>query len=122
VASGIPAVLSWIVAKKPKRRWIKTVDEEFTLAKPRKGAKLRREVWQTEDREVVRYSLAYINHRICGRDNGRVLGYDNSHDGHHRHFMGSVEPVELDSYEAIVEQFEDELTQIWRKEDEEAKR
>ena len=110
------------MAKKPKQRWIKTVDEEYRLTKPRKGAKLRREIWQSEDGEVMRYNLAYINHRICGRDNGRVLGYDNSHDGHHRHFMGSVKPVELDSYEAIVKRFEDELTEIWRKEDEEARR
>lgn len=42
--------------------------------------------------------------------------------GHHRHYMGSVEPVELDNYEAIVKRFEDELAEIRRKEDEEARR
>jgi hypothetical protein len=36
--------------------------------------------------------------------------------------MGSVEPVELDNYEAIVKRFEDELAEIRRKEDEEARR
>jgi hypothetical protein len=50
-----------------------------------------------------------------------VLGYDNSHEGNHRHFMGSVEPVELDCYDAIVKRFEDELAEMWRKEDEQAK-
>jgi hypothetical protein len=112
------------VAKKaPKKppEIVKTVDEEYRLsAKPRKGAKLRREVWQSKDGKVVRYNLAYINHGICGRDNGRVLGYDNSHDGHHRHSMGSVEPVEFDGYNAIVKRFEDELAEMWRKEDEQA--
>ena len=108
------------LAKKPPKV-IKTVDEEYRLAKPRKGAKLRREAWQSEDGTVVRYNLAYINHRICGRDNGRVLGYDNSHNGHHRHFMGSVEPVEFDGYDAIVKRFEDELAEMWRKDDERAK-
>jgi hypothetical protein len=112
------------VAKKaPKTplKVIKAVDEEFRLTRPRKGARLRREVWRSEDGKVVRYNLAYINHRICGRDNGRVLGYDNSHDGHHRHFMGSVEPVEFDSYDAIVKRFENDLADMWRKEDEQSK-
>jgi hypothetical protein len=35
--------------------------------------------------------------------------------------MGSIEPVELDSYDAIVERFESELAEIWEKEDEQAK-
>ena len=110
-------------ARKKPPKIIKTVDEEYRLsAKPRKGAKLRREVWQSEGGKVVRYSLAYINHRIYGHDNGRVLGYDNSHDGHHRHFMGSVEAVEFESYDAIVKRFEDDLADMWRKEDEQAKR
>lgn len=100
---------------------VKTVDEEHKLAKPRKGAKLRREVWQSEDGEVVRYNLAYINHRVCGRDNGRALGYDNSHGDHHRHVMGRVEAVEFDGYEAIVRRFENELAEMWRKEDEQSK-
>jgi predicted transcriptional regulator len=49
-------------------------------------SKLREEVWQTADGKVTKYNLAYINHMVCRADNGRVLGYDNSHDGHHRHF------------------------------------
>ena len=112
------------MAKEPPKKppqIIKTVDREYRLTGKRKGGRLRREVWQTEDGKVVRYNLAYINHRICGRDNGRVLGYDNSHGQHHRHFMGSVEPVELDSYEAIVQRFDHELAEIWRKEDEQKK-
>jgi hypothetical protein len=41
-----------------------------------------------------------------------VLGYDNAHDYHHRHFMGSVEPVEFVSFEHTVELFQAEWTQI----------
>ena len=70
---------------------------------------------------MVRYNLAYINHRICGADNGRVLGYDNAHGYHHRHFMGAVEAVELDNYKAIVKRFDRELAEMWRNEDEEKK-
>ena len=88
------------------------------MKRPRRGAVLREEVWQGEDGEVVRYSLAYANAVICGVDNGRVLGYDNSHDHHHRHFMGKREPFEFHGYEALAARFYDEVRELWRKEDE----
>jgi len=52
-------------------------------------------------------------------DNGRVLGYDNSHDYHHRHFMGEVEVTEFTTYVALVERFIGEVHELWRIEDEE---
>lgn len=61
---------------------------------------------------VVRYALAYINPKIFAGDNGRVLGYDNSHDHSHRHFLGTVTPHTFDSYEALYEQFEREWQDI----------
>jgi len=88
------------------------------LKQPRKGAKLKEEVWQTEDGEVVKYSLAYINPTVSWPDNGRVLGYDDSHDYHHRHHMGKIEPVEFDGYEALASRFQKEVRELWRKEDE----
>jgi hypothetical protein len=111
---------AWAVGKKPPKQpsiITKTRHTESTLTRPRKGAKLKEEVWQAEDGQVVRYSLAYINHRICGVDNGRVLGYDNSHNYHHRHFMGAVEPVEFDNYEALSERFEAEIIELWKEEE-----
>jgi hypothetical protein len=51
-------------------------------------------------------------------DNGRVLGYDNSHDYHHRHFMGEVESVEFTTYAALAVQFIEEVHDLWRIEDE----
>ena len=71
-----------------------------------------------EQAEVQRYSMAYINHRICSVDNGRVLGYDNSHGYHHRHYMGQEEPIKFQSYSAIAERFEKE----WRALHEKAKK
>ena len=62
--------------------------------------------------------MAYINLRLCPVDNGRVLGYDNSHDYHHRHWMGTREPIEFTSYEALLERFLSELHELWRVEDE----
>ena len=33
------------------------------------------------------------------------MGYDNAHDGHHRHYFGVVEPVDFVSFEDIEERF-----------------
>jgi hypothetical protein len=67
----------------------------------------------------VKYSLAYINPALCGVDNGRVLGYDNSHWHHHRHFMGTQELFEFKGYETLAKRFYREVRELWRKEDEE---
>jgi hypothetical protein len=48
---------------------------------------LRREIGVDGQGHVVRYNLAYINHRIYAGDNGRVLGCDSAHGHHHRHYL-----------------------------------
>lgn len=54
--------------------------------------------------------MAYINHRLYQQDNGRVIGYDNAHNYHHRHYFGEVKPVDdFISYEDILERFENEI-------------
>ncbi|MFM9879723.1 MAG: hypothetical protein ACKVOO_04870, partial [Burkholderiaceae bacterium] len=59
--------------------------ERLTVSAKRGGGLLRYEVWgyqQTDGKQhITRYSMAYINPAIYARDNGRVLGYDNAHDG-----------------------------------------
>jgi hypothetical protein len=95
-----------------------TTIEIHRLKGKRKGALLKEQIW-FEDGEVVAYNLAYINLRRSLADNGRVLGYDNSHDYHHRHFMGEVEAVEFTTYVALVERFIGEVHELWRIEDEE---
>ena len=99
------------MAKKTGRRQFpeKVIDDTIILKRPRRGAKLREEVWQTADGEVTKYNLAYINHVVCRVDNGRVLGYDNSHDGHHGHFMGHVAPVEFTDYQPVSKRFQQEV-------------
>jgi hypothetical protein len=82
----------------------------------RKGASLREQIW-FKDGQVTGYSLAYINLKLSSVDNGRVLGYDNSHGYHHRHFMGTVEPVEFTSYTELARRFIDEVHELWRIED-----
>jgi hypothetical protein len=97
----------------------KVVDDRVMLKRPRRGASLREEVWQTQDGVVTKYNLAYINPLICRVDNGRVLGYDNSHGHHHRHSMGKVESVEFRDYQSLAARFQNEVHELWRKEDEE---
>jgi Family of unknown function (DUF6516) len=105
-------------ARKAEQKTEKRVDETSYLTGKRRGACLREEVWY-EGREVVKYSLAYINHRRCPLDNGRVLGYDNNHGRHHRHYMGDVEEVDFRGYEQLVNRFQSEVYELWRVEDEE---
>lgn len=67
---------------------------------------MRREVWVDERGRVVRYNLAFINHSLFQSDNGRVVGYDNRHGYHHRHYFGMVEAVAFESFEQIEARFE----------------
>lgn len=102
--------------KKPPVQSTRT--EEYRLKGKRKGALLKEQI-TFEDGKVIAYSLAYINLKQCPIDNGRVLGYDNSHGYHHRHFMGRVEPVDFSTYAALAERFIKEVHGLWRIEDEE---
>lgn len=96
----------------------KTTLEVHRLKGKRKGGLLK-EFKCSEGGQIVAYSLAYINLRRCAIDNGRVLGYDNSHGYHHRHLMGTVEAVDFTTYEALVQRFISEVHELWRIEDEE---
>ena len=42
----------------------------------------------------------------------RVVGFDNAHENHHRHYMGIVEAVAFVSYEATLERFQQEWVEI----------
>jgi Family of unknown function (DUF6516) len=102
-----------------KKRPVKTVSVEINeLRGRREGAILKDEVWY-EDEKVVAYNLAYINLKRCQVDHGRVLGYDNSHGYHHRHFMGKVEPIDYTTFESLSRRFVKEVHALWRIEDEE---
>jgi hypothetical protein len=85
---------------------IKIADDSWSLSFKKGNGILRREVWEDEQGRVVRYNLAYINLSLFQGDNGRVVGYDNAHGFHHRHFMGMVEPIAFTSFEDIEERFQ----------------
>jgi hypothetical protein len=93
-----------------------TLTDVNPLKGKRQGASLKEQVWY-EGGKVIAYSLAYINLKRCHADHGRVLGYDNSHGFHHRHFMGKVEAVNFTSYPAHLNRFIKEVHELWRIED-----
>lgn len=91
---------------------IKLYDERHRISRKRGNGLLRREVWVDRRGVVTRYNLAYINHSIFGGDNGRVLGYDNQHGYHHRHFMGETGSFEFVSFEDVEARFEREWIKL----------
>ena len=100
----------------PKSRKATLLEQERFELKPKSGGGLLSyEVWGHRERDktvVTRYSLAYINRAIFQGDNGRVLGFDNAHGYHHRHFTGTIEPVDFVSYEATQERFQREWQEV----------
>jgi len=87
-------------------------DERHVITKRRGNGELRREVWVDANGLVTRYNLAYINHEVYQGDNGRVIGYENAHGYHHRHFFGQVEPIDFISFEDIEDQFARDWTAL----------
>lgn len=82
------------------------------------GGMLSFESWgyEKEGKSIVtRYSMAYINRGLYRGDHGRVLGYDNAHGEHHRHYRGSAETLKFPGYEALVARFQVEWRDLARK-------
>jgi len=88
---------------------VKAIDEEHRVRCAAGLALRREEVWIDEEGQVVHYNLALICPELWAGDNGRVLGYDNSHGVHHRHYKGATEAVDFKSYGAVAAKFFAEL-------------
>ena len=86
----------------------KLIDESHVISTKKGNGILRREVWVDEKGRVTRYNLAYINNRLFNGDNGRIIGFDNAHGYHHRHYYGQVEAVSFISFEETEILFEKE--------------
>jgi len=103
--------------KKKKKRKIefkKVVSEQFPVNSKKGGGILKIEAWENDKGEIVKYSsIAYINHLIFSDDNGRVLGYDNTHDFHHTHYFGAISEVfDFISYQDLIKRFENEIKEF----------
>ena len=95
--------------RKRHRAPLKVVDDTSEVRCASGKGIIREEVWQDHGGNIVKYNLAFINHHLYADDNGRVLGYDNAHGGHERHFRGSVEEIAFDNYGSLLTRFLDEV-------------
>ena len=89
----------------------KPVRDEFQPKGRKGGVAVRVQADYSRSGRLLRYSMVLIDTHNTAADNGRVLGYDNSHGYHHRHCLGKVEPVEFESYESTEKRFEAEVRQ-----------
>lgn len=96
-----------------KIKFKKVVAEQFPIHPKRGGGVVKIDAWENENGDVVKYSMAYINHLIYSGDNGRVIGYDNTHNFHHKHYFGEISEVEdFISYQDMVDRFENEIKEF----------
>jgi uncharacterized protein YfaT (DUF1175 family) len=100
------------MAKSSKKSYIKVIDEQFIVPSTKGGGIIKFEAWKS-DENIVKYNMVYINKNITSLDNGRVLGYDNAHDFHHKHYFGEI--YELDDfkdYQDLVLRFKKEIREF----------
>jgi hypothetical protein len=76
----------------------------------KRGLIVRIQVDYSRAGNLLRYSLSLID-LSSSLDNGRIVGYDNAHGQHHRHYFGRVDCVEFESYEKLEGQFEAQVRQ-----------
>ena len=94
------------------KKYKKVIDEKYIVPLEKGGGLIKFEAWEFEKR-VVKYNMAYINKNIFIGDNGRVLGYDNSHNYHHKHYFGEIEEIDdFSSFEELVKRFRDDLKEF----------
>lgn len=100
---------------KSRRRvqYPRKVVDDVTRVRCKSGIGIvREEVWQDAAGKVIKYNLAFINHHLFKADNGRVVGYDNAHGHHERHFKGSVTSYQFKSYAKVLADFLNEVDQL----------
>jgi hypothetical protein len=94
------------------KQYTKIVDERFIVPEENGGGLIKFEVWEHQG-EVAKYSMVYINKAVFPGDNGRVVGYDNAHDYHHKHYFGNIFPVtDFVNYEEMVDRFRKDLKEF----------
>jgi len=99
--------------RKGKTKFKKIVSEQFPIKSKQGGGIIKIDVWENENGEVVKYSLAYINHLLFSGDNGRVIGYDNTHNYHHKHYFGEISEVDnFTNYQDLIDRFEKEIKEF----------
>jgi hypothetical protein len=95
-----------------EKKFIKIIDERFVVPENQGGGIIKFEAWENEGK-IIKYSMAYINFSIFSEDNGRVMGYDNAHDYHHKHYLGEISEVaDFVNYQEMVERFKQDIKEF----------
>jgi hypothetical protein len=87
----------------------RSIRDEFHPKGRKGGVVVRIQTDYSRGGRLLRHSLALIDTHRTGLDSGRVLGYDNAHGQHQRHYDGKAETIEFESYESIEKRFEAEV-------------
>lgn len=96
-----------------KTKLTKIIFEQFSINKKSGGGIIKFEAWQDHHKKIVKYNMAYINPSLFYEDNGRVIGYDNAHNFHHKHYFGKIYKVtDFISYEYLVKNFKQEIQEF----------
>ena len=99
--------------KRARSKFKKVVSEQFPVKPKRGGGLIKIEAWENDNNEIVKYSMAYINHQVFSGDNSRIIGYDNTHNFHHKHYLGEISEVyDFVSYENLLKRFEKEIKEF----------
>jgi len=97
-------------AGKPEN--LTTVDETHWFESKGKPPLIREFHTKDDEGNVIEYALTYIDFSMYAGDNGRVLGYDNAHGIHERHFMGSAQEVGPRNYASLRDEFFEEVANM----------
>lgn len=90
----------------------KVIDEQFIVPVFKGGCIIRFEAWELNN-EIIKYNMVYINKNITSLDNGKILGYDNAHNFHHKHKLGDIIEInDFSSYENLVERFKEDTKEF----------
>ena len=95
-----------------KKTYTKVIDEKYIVPSTLGGGIIKFEAWEYKG-DVVKYNMVYMNQNIYPHDNGRVVGYDNAHNFHHKHYLGKI--MELDdftSYQDQVRKFREDIKEF----------
>lgn len=99
----------------PKCQETLLIDEVLSIHRKKGNGVIKRQVWINNKGEITRYSLAYVNYQLFSGDNGRVLGYDNAHGYHHKHYMGKVESITFHNFQKLESEFQKEFEVLYEK-------
>ncbi len=106
-------IVAMVKKGKKTKGYEKVINEVYPLSEKRGGGIIKIEAWEDTNGKIAKYSMAYINHFLYSDDNGRVLGYDNAHSYHHKHYFGEIISVEdFKGYQELVERFKNEMKEF----------